>query len=86
MEKQDIFCILTYINNNKKVMSYKRFKQFEVPVLFLIIALFAYETLGLTTTIIFVVISLIRLYLNYTILEEIPEDFYDEDGNVKPFS
>ena len=86
MEKQDIFCILTYINNNKKVMSYKRFKQIEVPLLFLVIAAFAYETLGLTTTIIFVVISLIRLYLNYTILEEIPEDFYDEDGNVKPFS
>ena len=67
-------------------MFLKRFKQLEVPLLFLIIASFAYETLGLETAIVFVIISVVRLYLNYTILEEIPEDFYDEDGNVKPFS
>ena len=53
----------------------KRFKQIEVPLLFLIIASFAYETLGLATAIIFVIISLIRLYLNYVLFEEIPEDF-----------
>ena len=67
-------------------MFLKRFKQLEVPLLFLIIASFDYETLGLETAIVFVIISVVRLYLNYTILEEIPEDFYDEDGNVKPFS
>ena len=56
-------------------MFLKRFKQIEVPLLFLVIASFAYETLGLETAIIFVVISLIRLYLNYVLFEEIPEDF-----------
>jgi hypothetical protein len=56
-------------------MFLKRFKQIEVPILFLIIASFAYETLGLATAITFVVISLIRLYLNYVLFEEIPEDF-----------
>ena len=56
-------------------MFLKRFKQIEVPLLFLVIASFAYETLGLETAIIFVVISLIRLYLNYVLFEEVPEDF-----------
>ena len=56
-------------------MFLKRFKQIEVPLLFLVIASFAYETLGLQTAIVFVVISLIRLYLNYVLFEEIPEDF-----------
>ena len=56
-------------------MFLKRFKQIEVPLLFLIIASFAYETLGLATAIIFVIISLVRLYLNYVLFEEIPEDF-----------
>ena len=56
-------------------MFLKRFKQIEVPLLFLIIASFAYETLGPATAITFVVISLIRLYLNYVLFEEIPEDF-----------
>jgi hypothetical protein len=56
-------------------MFLKRFKQIEVPLLFLVIASFAYETLGLTTAIVFIVISLIRLYLNYVLFEEIPEDF-----------
>ena len=56
-------------------MFLKRFKQIEVPLLFLVIASFAYETLGLKTAIVFVVISLIRLYLNYVLFEEIPEDF-----------
>jgi hypothetical protein len=64
----------------------KRFKQLEVPLLLLIIASFAYETLGLAVAIIFVALSLMRLYLNYVLFEEIPEDFEDEDGNVKPFS
>ena len=56
-------------------MFLKRFKQIEVPLLFLVIASFAYETLGLTTAIVFIVISLIRLYLNYVLFEEIPSDF-----------
>ena len=56
-------------------MFLKRFKQIEVPLLFLVIASFAYETLGLQTAIVFVVISLIRLYLNYVLFEEVPEDF-----------
>jgi hypothetical protein len=64
----------------------KRFKQIEVPLLFLVIASFAYETIGLGTAIIFVIISLVRLYLNYVLYEEIDEDFRDKDGNVKPFS
>jgi hypothetical protein len=64
----------------------KRFKQLEVPLLLLIIASFAYETLGLAVAIIFVALSLMRLYLNYVLFEEVPEDFEDEDGNVKPFS
>ena len=65
---------------------FKKFKQIEVPLLFLIIAVFAYETLGLSTAVVFVIISLVRLYLNYVLFEEDPKDFYDEDGNVKPFS
>tara|TARA_R100000995_G_C3398053_1_gene83571 strand:+ start:192 stop:395 length:204 start_codon:yes stop_codon:yes gene_type:complete len=67
-------------------MFLKRFKQLEVPILFLIIASLAYETCGLNTAIVLVVISIVRLWANYIILEEVPEDFYDEDGNVKPFS
>ena len=65
---------------------FKKFKQIEVPLLFLIIAVFAYETLGLSTAVVFVIISLVRLYLNYVLVEEDPKDFYDKDGNVKPFS
>ena len=65
---------------------FKKFKQIEVPLLFLIIAVFAYETLGLSTAVVFVIISLVRLYLNYVLFEEDPKDFYDKDGNVKPFS
>ncbi len=65
---------------------FKKFKQIEVPLLFLIIAAFAYETLGLSTAVVFVIISLVRLYLNYVLFEEDPSDFYDEDGDVKPFS
>jgi len=56
-------------------MFLKRFKQLEVPLLFLIIASFAYETCGTTAAIVFVVISIIRLYLNYVLFEEVPEDF-----------
>jgi len=56
-------------------MFLKRFKQLEVPLLFLIIASFAYETCGTATAIIFIVISIIRLYLNYVLFEEIPSDF-----------
>ena len=58
---------------------FKRFKQIKVPLLFLIIASFAYETLGLSTAVIFVIISLIRLYLNYVLFEEIPEDFENQN-------
>ena len=58
---------------------FKRFKQIEVPLLFLIIASFAYETLGLATAVIFVIISLIRLYLNYVLFEEFPEDFENQN-------
>jgi len=65
---------------------FKKFKQIEVPLLFLIIAAFAYETLGLSTAVVFVIISLVRLYLNYVLFEEDPKDFYDKDGNVTPFS
>jgi hypothetical protein len=60
-------------------MFLKRFKQLEVPLLFLIIASFAYETCGLATAIVFVIISLIRLYLNYVLFEEIPEDFENKN-------
>jgi hypothetical protein len=58
---------------------FKRFKQLEVPLLFLIIASFAYETCGLSTAIIFVVISIIRLYLNYVLFEEVPSDFENKN-------
>ena len=58
---------------------FKRFKQLEVPLLFLIIASFAYETCGIATAIIFVIISIIRLYLNYVLFEEIPEDFENQN-------
>jgi len=76
LEERDFFRILTY---NIKIKVMKRFKQIEVPLLFLIIASFAYETLGLTTAIIFVIISLVRLYLNYVLFEEIPEDFENKN-------
>ena len=65
---------------------FKKFKQIEVPLLFLVIAGFAYETLGVCFAIIFIVISLVRLYLNYVLFEEDASDFYDDDGNIKPFS
>ena len=60
-------------------MFFKRFKQLEVPILFLVIASFAYETIGLGAALIFVLISLLRLFLNYVLFEAVPEDFSDKD-------
>ena len=68
------------------MFTFKKFKQVEVPLLFLIIASFAYEVSGLGLALIFIIFSILRLYLNYVLFEENPRDFYDKDGNVKPFS
>ena len=64
-------------------MFFKRFKQLEVPILFLVIASFSYEAIGLGTAIFFIIISLIRLYLNYVLFEEVPGDFTHKDKTGK---
>jgi len=60
-------------------MFFKRFKQIEVPLLLLILAGFSYETGSSIGAIILIILSVVRLYLNYVLFEEIPEDFSRKD-------
>ena len=60
-------------------MFYKKFRQIEVPLLLLIIAAFSYETGSSIAAIILMILSVVRLYLNYILFEEIPEDFNHKD-------
>mgnify|MGYP003648120415 CR=1 FL=1 len=64
-------------------MFLKKFKVIEVPLLFLIIASFAYETLGLTTAIVFVVISIVRLVLNSWGFDQFYDELSDECEKLK---
>ena len=59
--------------------AFKRFKQIEVPLLLLILAGFSYETGSSIGAIILIILSVVRLYLNYVLFEEIPEDFSRKD-------
>lgn len=60
-------------------MFYKKFRQIEAPLLLLIIAVFSYETGSSIAAIILIILSVVRLYLNYILFEEIPEDFNHKD-------
>mgnify|MGYP001186991030 CR=1 FL=1 len=60
-------------------MFFKRFKQLEVPLLLLILAVFSYETGSPIGAIFLIILSVVRLYLNYVLFEEIPEDFNHKD-------